>query len=107
MVGEVEEDLTRFFDEKAVAGLDRWIDSFVSSHEFGAPKESQAFWASAQRRLGFDPATTLFIDDSLPVLDAAAAWGLAGVLAVTRPDSLQPARVVEQHASVEALGQLQ
>jgi putative hydrolase of the HAD superfamily len=64
------------------------------------------FWAGAQQRLGFDPARTLFIDDSLPVLDAAAACGIAGVLAVTRPDSRQPARVVERHASVEALGQL-
>ena len=92
--------------KKAVAGLDRWVDSFISSHEFGAPKESQVFWASVQRRLGFDPATTLFVDDSVPVLDAAADFGLAGVLAVTRPDSLQPVRVVERHASVEALGHL-
>jgi putative hydrolase of the HAD superfamily len=92
--------------KKGVAGLGRWIDTFISSHEFGAPKESAVFWAGAQQRLGFDPARTLFIDDSLPVLDAAAACGLAGVLAVTRPDSRQPARVVETHASVPSLGHL-
>jgi putative hydrolase of the HAD superfamily len=92
--------------KKGVAGLGRWIDTFISSHEFGAPKESAVFWEGAQQRLGFDPARTLFIDDSLPVLDAAAACGIAGVLAVTRPDSSQPPRVVERHASVEALGQL-
>lgn len=92
--------------KKGVAGLGRWIDTFVSSHELGTPKESAAFWAKAQQRLGFDPETTLFIDDSVPVLDAAEACGIAGVLAVTRPDSRHPARVVERHASVEALGQL-
>jgi len=92
--------------KKGVAGLGRWIDTFISSHEFGAPKESTVFWEGAQQRLGFDPARTLFIDDSMPVLDAAAAAGIAGVLAVTRPDSRQPLRVVDRHASVEALGHL-
>jgi putative hydrolase of the HAD superfamily len=92
--------------KKGVAGLGRWIDTFVSSHEFGAPKESTVFWERAQQLLRFDPTRTLFIDDSLPVLDAAAACGIAGVLAVTRPDTRRPARVVDRHASVEALGQL-
>lgn len=92
--------------KKGVAGLGRWIDTFISSHEFGAPKESAVFWQGVERRLGFDPARTLFIDDSQPVLDAAVNSGIGGVLAITRPDSRQPARVVERHMSVEALGQL-
>ncbi|MEO7386536.1 MAG: GMP/IMP nucleotidase [Gammaproteobacteria bacterium] len=92
--------------KKGVAGLGRWIETFVSSHEFGVPKESGVFWQGAQERLGFDPATTLFIDDSLPVLDAAVASGIGGVLAVRRPDSRQPARVVERHASIEGLAEL-
>lgn len=92
--------------KKGVAGLGRWIETFVSSHEFGAPKESSVFWAGARQRLGFDPATTLFIDDSLPVLDAAAASGIGGVLAVTRPDTRQPARVIDRHASVTGLSEL-
>ena len=92
--------------KKGVAGLGRWIDTFVSSHEFGTPKESAGFWKGVQQRLGFDPATTLFIDDSLPVLDAAAAHGIAGVLAIARPDTRYPARVMERHASIEALGEL-
>jgi putative hydrolase of the HAD superfamily len=92
--------------KKGVAGLGRWIDTFVSSHEFGAPKESAVFWQGVQERLGFDPSRTLFIDDSQPVLDAAANSGIGGVLAITRPDSRRPARAVERHASVEALCQL-
>jgi 5'-nucleotidase len=92
--------------KKGVAGLSRWIDTFVSSHEFGAPKESPEFWQGARARLGFDPATTLFIDDSLPGLDAARDHGIGGILAVSRPDTGQPARVIERHASVFALGDL-
>jgi putative hydrolase of the HAD superfamily len=92
--------------KKSVAGLGRYIDVFVSSHEFGIPKEQQAFWSSAQERLGFDPQQTLFIDDSAPVLDAARSYGIRGILAVNRPDSQRPARTVDGHASVEALGHL-
>jgi putative hydrolase of the HAD superfamily len=92
--------------KKGVAGLGRWIDTFVSSHEFGAPKESAVFWQGAQQRLGFDPARTLFIDDSAPVLDAAASSGIGGVLAITRPDSRRAAQAVGRHASIEALGRL-
>ncbi|MDP2324546.1 MAG: GMP/IMP nucleotidase [Gammaproteobacteria bacterium] len=92
--------------KKGVAGLGRWIETFVSSHEFGAPKESAVFWQGARQRLGFDPARTLIIVDSQPVLDAAANSGIGGVLAITRPDSRRPARAVERHASVEALVQL-
>jgi len=92
--------------KKGVAGLGRYIETFVSSHEFGAPKESGTFWAGARERLDFDPATTLFIDDSLPVLDAAANAGIAGVLAVTRPDTRQPVRPVDRYAAIEALADL-
>ena len=87
--------------KKAVADLDRYLDLCVSAHEFGVPKESAEFWLQLHRRLAFDPARTLFVDDSLPVLDAAAEFGIAGVVAVTRPDTRQPHRVIERHAAVE------
>ena len=92
--------------KKSVAGLGRYIDTFVSSHEFGVPKEGQAFWSAAQERLGFDPQQTLFIDDSAAVLNAARAYGIRGLLAVNRPDSQRPARIVDGHSSVEAIGHL-
>lgn len=92
--------------KKGVAGLGRWIGTFVSSHELGAPKESAAFWPGVRERLGFEPEATLFIDDSLPVLDAATASGMGGVLAVSRPDTRQPVRVVERHPSVVGLSEL-
>ncbi len=92
--------------KKGGAGLGRWVDTFVSSHDFGAPKESPEFWAGARQRLGYDPARTLFIDDSQAVLDAAVDAGIAQVLAIGRPDSRQPSREVERHLNIEALGTL-
>lgn len=92
--------------KKAVSGLGRFFDECLSSHEFGAPKESVEFWPRLGRRLGLEPARTLFVDDSHPVLDAAAGFGLAGVVAVTRPDTRQPARAAGRYTSVERVADL-
>lgn len=78
--------------KKAVAGLGRYFDRFVTSHAFGFAKEQDEFWRHLQADLGFDPTTTLLVDDSLPVLDAAARFGVGGVVAITRPDTRLPAR---------------
>jgi putative hydrolase of the HAD superfamily len=92
--------------KRGVAGLDRYLDHFVSSHDLGVPKEHPEFWARLEATLGFDPATTLFVDDSPAVLDAAARHGLAGVLGIRRPDSGAPARDLPGHASVDSLAAL-
>ena len=86
-----------------VCGLAQFFEACVSAHEFGAPKESQDFWPQLRDRLGFDPDRTLFVDDSLPVLDAASAFGMGGVVAITRPDTRQPVRTVERHYAVEGV----
>jgi putative hydrolase of the HAD superfamily len=92
--------------KESVSGLGAFFDSCVTSHGFGTPKESAGFWPRLQERLGFDPARTIFVDDSEPVLDAAAQFGLGAVVAVTRPDTRRPARTGTRHASVEAVSQL-
>lgn len=92
--------------KRGVAGLDRYLDHFVSSHDIGVPKEHPGFWQQLEHTLGFDPATTLFVDDSPAVLDAAARHGLAGVVGVTRPDSRAPVRDVPGHATVAAVADL-
>jgi len=92
--------------KKGVAALDRYFQHFVTSHDFGYPKEHPDFWPAFQRQLDFDPASTLFIDDSIPVLDAAAQFGVAGVVAVTRPDTRMPAKSVAQHPAVSGVADL-
>jgi putative hydrolase of the HAD superfamily len=89
--------------KKAVSGLGAYFESCVSSHEFGEPKESNAFWPQLRARLAFDPARTLFVDDSPAVLDAAHAYGLGGIVAVTRPDTRRPPRAIERHPAVESV----
>jgi putative hydrolase of the HAD superfamily len=82
-------------------GLARYFRRVISSHDFGVPKEQPQFWSQLQTRLGFDPARCLFVDDSLPVLNAARAHGIGQIVAITRPDSTQHARNVAGFAAVE------
>jgi putative hydrolase of the HAD superfamily len=73
-------------------GLARHFDGLVSSHEFGVPKESPEFWRRLAYGHGVDPASTLFVDDSAAVLEAARTAGVLAVYQLLRPDSTQPPR---------------
>ncbi|MEQ1661126.1 MAG: GMP/IMP nucleotidase [Thiobacillus sp.] len=70
--------------------LDTWFDALISSHQLSLPKEHPDFWQRLQTLEAFDPARTLFVDDSLPVLESAQAYGIAHLLAVCNPDSKLP-----------------
>jgi len=72
--------------------LGRHFDRVVSAHEIGVPKERPEFWARLAAVEPFDPARTLLVDDSLPVLRSAQAHGIAQLVAVRRPDSTLPGR---------------
>ena len=76
----------------AATGLAPQFDQIVCSHDYGTPKEDDAFWQAFQARLPFDPARALFIDDSLPVLRSARKFGVRELLTISQPDSAAPAR---------------
>ncbi|WP_263146123.1 GMP/IMP nucleotidase [Pseudomonas sp. RIT-PI-AD] len=78
-----------------------WFDRLISSHDYGFPKEDPQFWQALQADFGFDPARSLFIDDSLPILRSARRFGIGHLLAVRRPDSRKPAKDTEEFAAVE------
>jgi len=82
------------------------FDAVYSSHPFGAPKEDIEFWARLSTVEHFDPARTLFVDDSLPVLRAARAHGVRWIYAIARPDSTRPARPMDEFPAVDALREL-
>ena len=63
------------------------LDRIISSHDYGYPKEDQLFWQHLQKNLGFVPARTLFIDDSLSVLASAERFGIGHLCAIRQPDS--------------------
>ena len=71
-------------------GLAPHFDALISSHQVGLPKEHPDFWSGLQSLEPFDAKHTLFVDDSLPVLRSAQAYGIAQLLAVCNPDSRQP-----------------
>lgn len=82
------------------------LDAVYSSHAFGAPKEAAEFWPAFVRAEPFDCARTLFVDDSLPVLWAARAFGIRWLRAIRRPDSGQPTRSVGDFPGIDTIADL-
>ncbi len=83
-----------------------YLDEAASSAEFAAPKENPLFWERAQARFGFDPARSLFADDSRTVLHAAHAAGMAWVYGVCRPDSDGTAHAHEEFQRIDSVLEL-
>ena len=83
-----------------------YFDRLISSHDYGFPKEDQQFWFALQQDFPFDPARSLFIDDSLPILRSAGRYGVAHLLAVRQPDSRGQIKDTEEFNAVEDYRQL-
>ncbi len=75
-----------------VTGIDAHLDQLISSHDYGIPKEHEAFWSQLHRDLGYDPARTLFIDDTETMLLAAQNHGIKHLLCISQPDSSKAPR---------------
>lgn len=81
--------------------LDSHIDTLISTHEFGVTKESQLLWQKLQAHLEFNPKHTLFVDDSIGILESAQTYGIEYNLAVRNPDSKAPSRDIHHFPAVE------
>ncbi len=84
-------------------GFSAYFDGIYSSHSYGHPKEAQAFWHALQGEEEFDPETTVFVDDTVPVLRSAKQYGIAQTVQVTYPDTSQPLRENGEYPSVKAV----
>ena len=82
------------------------FDACYSTHSFRAPKEDAAFWPRLIAREPFVPQRTLFVDDSVPVLDAARVFGIAWLRAVRLPDSGRPAQDTGHYPAVDRVADL-
>lgn len=69
-----------------------YFDRLISSHDYGYPKESQAFWHNLEADINLDKEKTLFIDDSICILGSARTYGIKHLLAVRYPSSQEGAR---------------
>lgn len=80
--------------------LEPYFDAIISAHDYAAPKESPVFWERLERAAAVERERALLIDDSVAVLRAARAYGIAHVVAARRPDSRQPARVEDEFPGI-------
>lgn len=78
-----------------------YFERLISSHDYGYPKENPQFWDALQDDIEFDPARSLFIDDTLPILRSAGRYGIGHLLAVREPDSRKGAKDTEEFEAVE------
>ena len=92
--------------KEARTQVSQHFDAGFSSHVFGAPKEHARFWSELAKVERFDPARSLFVDDSPPVLRTARAAGIGMLYAVRRPDSSAAPRVQEEFPAVDAVADL-
>jgi HAD superfamily hydrolase (TIGR01509 family) len=90
----------------AKTGLEPHFDAIVSAHALGFAKEARGFWEKLAAIEPFDPERTLLVDDSLPVLDAARAFGIHHLLAVRTPDTRQPAKDTRDYPAIDSFAEL-
>ncbi|MEO1246628.1 MAG: GMP/IMP nucleotidase [Pseudomonadota bacterium] len=104
MVTNSHPDTLMLKDE--VTGLTRYFDAVYSSHHFGQPKERPAFWHALREEESFDPASSVMVDDTHSVLASARDYGIAGVVAIMRPDSSEPRREQGDFVGVDGVSDL-
>lgn len=82
------------------------FDRIISSHELGFAKEQPEFWECLQRQAPFEAARSVMLDDSLPVLHAARAFGVRYVVAIRQPDSQRPEREIIGFDSIAGFNEI-
>jgi 5'-nucleotidase len=87
-------------------GLAAHFDAIHSAHPFRLAKEAPEFWAALREVEPFDPARTLFVDDSLPVLRSAAIYGIRHLLAIRQPDTRQPPKNTAEFAAIDRFSEI-
>lgn len=77
------------------------LDRTISSHQLGVPKEAPEFWQLLQEIEPFDRRHTLFVDDTVTVLDAARHYGIRWLVAISAPDSKVAPNEVSGYLAVD------
>ncbi len=76
-------------------GIAHHFDEIICSHDFGVAKEEPGFWDILTKKYPLSLNATLFIDDSINVLQAAQNAGIKYVFGIAQPDSQQPVKVID------------
>lgn len=83
-----------------ITEIDQWLHMVISSHEFNQPKEAQEFWTQLRQQEHFDPQRTLFIDDTVRILDSAREFGIKHLLCIHQPDSQRDHRNITEYPAI-------
>jgi putative hydrolase of the HAD superfamily len=90
----------------AKTGLRPHFDAVITSHELGYAKEEQEFWHRLQSVEPFDPAKSLLVDDSLPVLDSGRTYGIRHLVAVRKPDTKLPEKDTGDYPAIASFEEI-
>ena len=92
--------------KEGALGFGTYFDAIYSSHTYGHAKERQDFWHALQEEEGFDPETTAFVDDTIPVLRSAAKYGIRHPIVITYPDTSDSPRENGEFPGVASVREL-
>ncbi|QER39398.1 HAD-IA family hydrolase [Acinetobacter suaedae] len=76
--------------------LSPYFEVMISSEELGFAKEDVNFWKKLQQQHPFDPADTIFIDDTVAVLKGAEEFGITRLFSILQPSSSKPTRIAAE-----------
>jgi putative hydrolase of the HAD superfamily len=82
------------------------FDAILSAHDLGLPKEEVSFWKRLQKVEPFRLGTTLLVDDNEAVLRSAQEYGIRHLVAVLRPDTTRPAKVIQGFPAMQSFRDL-
>jgi putative hydrolase of the HAD superfamily len=82
------------------------FDAMICAHDLGRVKEQPEFWPRLREIEPFDPATTLLVDDNLSILRTARDYGVRRLVAVLRPDSVDPPRALDEFPAIHDFSNL-
>ena len=88
------------------APLEQYFNRIISSHTLGHPKEEQIMWEKLKQLEPFELDSTLFIDDSLDVLNSARQFGIEYLLGISQPSSRKQATQLADYLTLESFKQI-
>ena len=82
-------------------GLDAHLDRMITAFDVGCLKSRVDYWVKSEALLGFDPATTLLVDDDESALVSADEHGIRHLYHRSKSSSALPPQVSAKYRSIE------
>ena len=88
-----------------MTNLNRHFEQIISSHDYGIAKEELGFWHKLEVAIQLNKNASAFFDDSLSVLNAAKAYGIDTVVAISKPSSQIAAKPIQGFINIKTFQQ--